>query len=47
MGIPKMFWIILIFFAYDDVLNMLRNPFLVTPMVMIIGAVALAFSTGN
>lgn len=47
MGIPKAFWFLLIFFGYDDILRMLSNPFLMTPVIMVLGAVALAFSTGN
>jgi len=40
-------WALLIFFGYDDIFRMLSNPFLMTPLVMVLGAIALAFSTGN
>lgn len=47
LGIPKAVWLLLIFFGYDDILRWLSNPLLMTPIVMVLGAVALAFSTGN
>lgn len=47
LGIPKAVWLLLIFFGYDDILRWLANPFFMTPIVMVLGAIALAFSTGN
>lgn len=47
LGVPKAVWALLIFFGYDDILRWLSNPLLMTPLFMVIGVVALAFSTGN
>jgi hypothetical protein len=50
-AIPKWFWFVLLFFAYDNILNWISNPwilgFLIYPLFIIGCLVALAFATGN
>jgi len=50
-SIPKWFWFILLFFAYDNILAWISNPwilgFLIYPLFIIGCLVALAYATGN
>jgi len=45
--VPKWLWIILVYFMYDDVLDMLRSPILFYPTMLIIGFVVLCITLGH
>jgi len=50
-AIPKWFWFVLLFFAYDNILAWISNPwilgFLIYPLFIIGCLIALAYATGN
>jgi hypothetical protein len=39
-------YILLAYFAYDDILRMMWNPFIFTPLVFIISAVGILYTMG-
>lgn len=39
-------YVLLAYFAYDDILRMMWNPFIFTPLVFVISAVGLMYTMG-
>jgi len=46
-NVPKWLWIVLVYFMYDDVLQMLKSPLLFYPTMLILGFVVLCFTIGH
>lgn len=45
-GTPMFIYVLLAYFAYDDILRMMWNPFIFTPLVFVISAVGLMYTMG-
>lgn len=45
-GTPLWIYVLLAYFAYDDIFRMMWNPFIFTPLVFILSAVGLMYSMG-
>lgn len=43
---PMFMYILLAYFAYDDILRMMWNPFIFTPLVFVISAVGILYTMG-
>lgn len=43
---PMFMYILLAYFAYDDIFRMMWNPFIFTPLVFIISAVGILYTMG-
>ena len=45
-GIPIWFYVIFVYFAYDDIFRMLANPLLFYPLVLVFSVVSMLYSLG-
>lgn len=43
---PVWIYVLLAYFAYDDIFRMMWNPFIFTPLVFVISAVGLLYTMG-
>lgn len=46
-SIPKWFWFVLLFFAYDNLLIWFSTPLIFYPMLLVGIIIAIIFATGN
>jgi len=46
-NIPKWFWIVLLFFGYDDILRWLSNPIFFYPLTLILSLFGFCVITGH
>jgi len=44
--IPVWFYVILVYFAYDDIFRMMRNPLLLYPIVLVMSILGMLYSIG-
>ena len=45
-GTPMWLYVVLAYFAYDDIFRMMFNPFIFTPFVLILSIVGMLYSMG-